>query len=454
MANLENLIVPLKEIKLATGNFSKENLITDGVFGEVYKGKLFERRKNSTAAFKRFIKDRCHGKEEFHNELKFIPSLNHENIVPFIGYCDESNEMIIVYEYPVNGSLHLDDNGLSCLTWAHRLKICMDVARALNYLHSGLGEYGRVIHGSVTESNILLDNNLRAKICGFDLSVLIPGNQPRQQVYKPAATTRIDFMDPIYLETGFLKGESDVYSFGWILYGMLTWSGSYNGMGTISLLPKSLPMFIKHCCDNRLDRLIDPLIRDQIGGPSFHMIHELTCKCISYSLKDRPTMDMIVKTIEEALNYHKAVKEDHVLNAKVLEAADAYIKNSSNLTKLNTHIKEVIEIYRQSSTNLLNLAEMLKEANVPGLMHTLEAIKNTINTQADHHANGSSFITPRVNKGKRIARDIDNSPLKLVKASRKVHPDPDGPVLINYEIDKKMVQITNDELQAHLDKKE
>ncbi|GKB30452.1 hypothetical protein Tco_0869853 [Tanacetum coccineum] len=81
----------------------------------------------------------------------------------------------------------------------------------------------------------------------------------------------------------------------------------------------------------------------------------------------------------------EAVKKDHALNAKLLEATDVYIKNSSNLTKLNTHIKEVIEIYRQSSTNLLNLAEMLREANVPSLMHTLEAIQNTINTQANHH---------------------------------------------------------------------
>ncbi|GJR19567.1 hypothetical protein Tco_0968094 [Tanacetum coccineum] len=82
----------------------------------------------------------------------------------------------------------------------------------------------------------------------------------------------------------------------------------------------------------------------------------------------------------------EVVKEDLALNAKVLEATDAYINNSANLTKLNTHIKGVIKTYQHSSSNLLSLAEMLREANVIGLMHTLEAIQNTVNAQGENSA--------------------------------------------------------------------
>ncbi|GKE50022.1 protein kinase, ATP binding site-containing protein [Tanacetum coccineum] len=161
MVNLENFLIPLKEIELATEEFDEENEIpAGGEYSTLYRGQLSERWKNCTAAFKRFSGYRCDGKKEFLNELKFISNLNHENIIPFLGYCDEGEEMIIVYEYPVSGSLanYLDDPDMrSCLTWQHRLDICMDAARGLNYLHSGLGLHGSVIgHVSMSINQLLI----------------------------------------------------------------------------------------------------------------------------------------------------------------------------------------------------------------------------------------------------------------------------------------------------------
>ncbi|PWA74576.1 protein kinase-like domain, Phloem protein 2-like protein [Artemisia annua] len=88
-------------------------------------------------------------------------------------------------------------------------------------------------------------------------------------------------MDPIYLATGFLKVESDTYSFGVLLFLTLIWMPALFG--------KSLLILIT---------------RDQISGCSFHMIKEIANKCISYNIDDRPTMDMIIKTIEEVLDIH------------------------------------------------------------------------------------------------------------------------------------------------------
>ncbi|GJT15332.1 hypothetical protein Tco_0874038 [Tanacetum coccineum] len=67
---------------------------------------------------------------------------------------------------------------------------------------------------------------------------------------------------------------------------------------------------------------------------------------------------------------------------------------------------------------------------------------------------GGSSSNPRVNKGKGIVTDSDPSPLKFLKASREVRPDPDGLVLINWEVDGKIIQILNDQQQEYLDKKE
>ncbi|GKD33578.1 protein kinase, ATP binding site-containing protein, partial [Tanacetum coccineum] len=303
VANLENFVIPRKDII-----YVQE--IADGEYSTLYRGRLSESWENRTVIFKHFRRDRCDGKKEFLNELKVISNLNHENILPFLGYCDEGKKMIMVYEFPVNGSLadYLKDSyKRSYLTWQHRLEICMDAARGLNYLHSGLGQHHTVIHGSFMCSNIFLYDNLKAKICGFEISELIPGNRACKQVYKPADTNKDPDIgihkDPIYLDTGCLKVESDIYSFGVLLFSILTSPRAFAAILSKNEkgIPKSLTMQVQNLYHNRLDSLIDPAIRDQIGGPSYRMIEEITCKCLSY---DRPTMDTVVKTIADALDVH------------------------------------------------------------------------------------------------------------------------------------------------------
>ncbi|KAL7617693.1 hypothetical protein Lser_V15G03869 [Lactuca serriola] len=179
--NLENYLIPLEEINLATKNFSLERFIGGGGFDKVYVGELSERWQNRTAAIKRRAPDSYQGEDEFHNELHMILKFKHENIISFIGYCDEADEMIIVYEYATNGSLdhHLQYANKMCdITWTQRLKICLGAAKGLDYLHSGLEEHTRVIHRDFKSANILLDENLVAKICDFGLSKWGPKNQP------------------------------------------------------------------------------------------------------------------------------------------------------------------------------------------------------------------------------------------------------------------------------------
>ncbi|PWA79657.1 serine/threonine-protein kinase, active site protein [Artemisia annua] len=308
VANPENILIPLGEIMSATEEFHQKNEIAWGEYSKLYKGQLSESWGNRTTAFKRFTRNRRDRKKVFRNELEVISNLNHENIIPFLGYCDEGEEMIMVYDYPVTDSLaaYINDSAKRrCLTWQHRLVICMDAARVLNYLHSGLGQHDTVIHGSFMDDNILLDDNLKAKICGFEFSELIPGNQPCKQVYKPYTKgTYSDHKDPIYLQTGFLNVELDIYSFGVLLFNILTSPKTYGERNVFKCIPNSLTMKVQHHYHNRLDSLIDPAISDQIGGPSFRMIEEITCKCLSYNIKDRPTMDTVVKTIEDALDIY------------------------------------------------------------------------------------------------------------------------------------------------------
>ncbi|PWA86031.1 death-associated protein kinase 1 [Artemisia annua] len=155
---LEDFLIPLKEISLATSDFSKNYRIGDGGFGVVYKGRLSEHW------------------------------LHHQNITPFVGYCDEGDELILVCDYANNGSLdhHLQDpNKRRQLTRTKRFNICLGAAKGLDYVHSGLGEDNKVIHRDVKSGNILLDDNLEAKIFDFGLSKSdSPTNQQQTKLYK------------------------------------------------------------------------------------------------------------------------------------------------------------------------------------------------------------------------------------------------------------------------------
>nr|GEZ17120.1 probable receptor-like protein kinase At5g59700 [Tanacetum cinerariifolium] len=114
------------------GDFSKDSRIGDGRFGMVYIGRLSDRWKNHEAAIKRLDNTDHQGKKEFLNELRLISRFYHQNIISFIGYCDEGNEMILVYEYASNGILdhHLQDqNKRHQLPWPHRIQYALIIAK-------------------------------------------------------------------------------------------------------------------------------------------------------------------------------------------------------------------------------------------------------------------------------------------------------------------------------------
>ncbi|CAI9269060.1 unnamed protein product [Lactuca saligna] len=307
--NLEKYRIPLDEILRVTSNFSPNTRIGDGGFGMVYMGELSKDGKTRTVAIKRLNKDGYQGNNEFRNELEMVSSFHHPNIITFIGYCDEANEMIIVYDYAKNGSLdhHLQKpEKMRRLTWAQRLKICLGAAKGLKYLHSGLGEHNRVIHRDMKSANILLDDNLEAKICDFGLSRFGARNLEDTQLITKIAGTRF-YMDPLYAERSRLTKESDMYSFGVVMFEMSSGTLVYNQkcFGDDEN-PQYLFDVVRSCYDDdkkaaRPDKLIDPFIKDHTDMNSFNTFNKIAHKCVNLKLEQRPTMEKIIRKIEQAL---------------------------------------------------------------------------------------------------------------------------------------------------------
>nr|XP_043625744.1 probable serine/threonine-protein kinase PBL28 [Erigeron canadensis] len=202
----DHLKISLQSIKLTTNNFATENLIGQGGFGKVYKGVIdHSLGQDAKVALKRLDRVFGQGDPEFWKEIMLLSLYRHENIVSLLGYCDDSGEKILVYEYASNKSLDFYINNKE-LTWVQRLRICLGAARGLAYLHAPSDTQLRVLHRDIKSSNILLDDNWNAKISDFGLSKFAPANKDFTFLISNVVGT-FGYCDPLYIETGLLTKE-------------------------------------------------------------------------------------------------------------------------------------------------------------------------------------------------------------------------------------------------------
>ncbi|XP_022743938.1 L-type lectin-domain containing receptor kinase IX.1-like [Durio zibethinus] len=193
-----------QELFTATNGFADDRRLGKGGSAHVYKGELDDQR---LVAVKRIFAE---SESFFINELNIICRLIHRNLVKFIGWCHDQNQLLLVYEYMPNGCLesHLHGNKPT-LPWDVRYKIAMGLASALYYLHEGAEQC--VLHRDIKSANVLLDTDFTTKLGDFGVSKLVDP-ELRTQTTMIVGTT--GYIAPEYLQEGRARRETDMYSFG------------------------------------------------------------------------------------------------------------------------------------------------------------------------------------------------------------------------------------------------
>ncbi|MED6173852.1 hypothetical protein PIB30_063562 [Stylosanthes scabra] len=202
------------DLKAATNNFSEENRLGGGGFGNVYKGTL---KNGKVIAVKKLFTGQLNKKDDdFETEVKFLSNVHHRNLVRLLGFSNKGQDRVIVYEYMTNGSLDKFLFGFEtgkkkgyCLNWKQRYDIALGTARGLAYLHEEF--YVSIIHRDIKSSNILLDDKLQPIIADFCLARFLASDQSKLKT-KFAGT--LGYTAPEYAIHGQLSPKVDTYSYG------------------------------------------------------------------------------------------------------------------------------------------------------------------------------------------------------------------------------------------------
>ncbi|CAL9215763.1 unnamed protein product [Arabidopsis halleri] len=311
-----------KGMKEATNGYDESRILGQGGQGTVYKGILPD---NSIVAIKKARLGDCSQVEQFINEVRVLSQINHRNVVKLLGCCLETEVPLLVYEFITNGTLfdHLHGSMFDFpLTWEHRLRIGIEVAGTLAYLHSSASI--PIIHRDVKTANILLDENLIAKVADFGASRLIP--MDKEDLATMVQGT-LGYLDPEYFTTGLLNEKSDVYSFGVVLLELLS--------GEKALCFKR-PQCSKHLVsyfafatkENRLDEIIDSQVMNEDNLREIQEVARIAAECTRVMGEERPKMKEVaaelealrVKTTKQKWSDQYPEENEHLIGGHILSA--------------------------------------------------------------------------------------------------------------------------------------
>lgn len=283
----------LRDLEIATNFFSPNNIIGEGGYGVVYKGRLVN---GTEVAVKRLVNNLGQAEKEFRVEVEAIGHVRHKNLVRLLGYCIEGVHRMLVYEYVNNGNLEQWLHGAMCqygiLTWEARIKVLLGTAKALAYLHESIEP--KVVHRDIKSSNILIDTDFNAKVSDFGLAKLLDSGESH-------ITTRVmgtfGYVAPEYANSGLLNEKSDIYSFGVLVLEAVTgrdpvdYSRPANEVNLVEWLKVMVGT-------RRAEEVTDPTLEVKPTTRALKRALLVALRCIDPDPEKRPKMSQVVRMLE------------------------------------------------------------------------------------------------------------------------------------------------------------
>ncbi|KAJ1292936.1 hypothetical protein BS78_01G029000 [Paspalum vaginatum] len=330
--------ISYRDLHAATRGF--RDVVGVGGFGVVYHGVL--PRSGVDVAVKKVAHDSRQGLREFVSEIASLSRLRHRNLVQLLGYCRRRGELVLVYDYMVNGSLdkHLFDAGKPALSWDRRAKIVRDVAAGLLYLHEGWEQV--VVHRDIKASNVLLDADMNAKLSDFGLARLYDhGSNSR--------TTQVigtfGYLAPEMVKTGRATPSADVFAFGAFLLEVACGRRPMESLGN-NADPAGL-------VDNVLERWKAGSIKDardprmgKCDEDDLELVLKLALLCSHPDPRCRPSMRQVVQILEGAAPVPETPPHDLGSSGRVL----GYYETFDEFVNLVPTTIEITAVMAQAQT--------------------------------------------------------------------------------------------------------
>ncbi|GLT72298.1 hypothetical protein SLA2020_442470 [Shorea laevis] len=326
------------DIEDATKKFEKK--IGSGGFGVVYYGKMKDEKE---IAVKVLTSNSYQGKREFSNEVTLLSRIHHRNLVQFLGFCQEAERSMLVYEFMHNGTLKEHLYGPltreRSINWIKRLEVAEDAAKGIEYLHTGC--VPAIIHRDLKSSNILLDKHMRAKVSDFGLSKLaVDGASHVSSIVRGT----VGYLDPEYYISQQLTDKSDVYSFGVILLELISGQEAISNE-SFGVNCRNIVQWAKlHIESGDIQGIIDPILHDEFDIQSMWKIAEKALMCVQPHGHMRPSISEVLKEIQDAIAIEKeagAVREgnsDEMSRNSLHSSLNADLGGADNYLSLDESI--------------------------------------------------------------------------------------------------------------------
>ncbi|KAL0910714.1 hypothetical protein M5K25_018796 [Dendrobium thyrsiflorum] len=268
-----------------------------------YKGVEFERGRGESdegAAMSGVVDELTGGAfNKFCVDL--LSRLQSHYLVSLLGYCADQHHRLLVFEDMPNGCLqqHLHpttyqaDKPYRQLDWKMRLKIALDCARGLEFLHEH--SIPPVIHRDFKSSNIVLDHNFSAKVSDFGIAKTCTYKVNGQVQTRVVGTT--GYVAPEYAATSKLTTKSDVYSYGVVLLELLTGRVPVDitrPQGEHVLVSWALPRLTNR---EKVIEMVDPALQGQYSKKELIQVAAIASVCVQSEADYRPLITDVVQSL-------------------------------------------------------------------------------------------------------------------------------------------------------------